>query len=108
MPIAGLKKASIALALFNEYCTSLCNNQTILYLISGSLIMVAGGWDGNKYQELVQIIDVSTFRKVHLNLQNYPIPVAAATGAIVSGVPVICGGYSYSAYASYPQVFSVL
>ena len=85
-----------------------CNNQTILYSIPGSLIMVAGGWDGNKYQELVQIIDVSTYRKVHLNLQNYPIPVDAATGAIVSGVPVICGGYSYSAYASYPQVFSVL
>ena len=65
--------------------------------------MVVGGWDGRTYRNDVQIIDLSTQRKLCPNLQNYPLKLSAATGAIVSCNPIVCGGDSGSASSRYPQ-----
>ena len=66
---------------------------------------MVGGSDGNRYRDDVQVIDLSAQRKLHLNLKNYPYIMAAATGAFVSGNPIICGGYSTSAYTRYPECY---
>ena len=67
--------------------------------------MVVGGEDGNRFRDDVEVIDLSAQRKLHLNLQNYPYIMAAATGAIVSGIPIICGGFSTSASTRYPECY---
>ena len=67
--------------------------------------MLVGGWNGDIYLDSVQIIHLSTQRKLCPNLKNYPIEMAFASGAIVSGNPVICGGYAYAAYSMYPQCY---
>ena len=55
---------------------------------SGSVIMVVGGSYHNDAQ-------LSSLSRSCSNLQNYPIAIRSATGAIVSGNPMICGGLSY-------------
>ena len=58
--------------------------------------MVVGGYDKGKYQNDSQL---SSLTRSCSNLQNYPIAIWAATGAIVSGHPIICGGRSGRSYA---------
>ena len=55
--------------------------------------MVVGGLDlSDNYQSDTQLSSVT---RSCSNLQNYPIAIRSATGAIVSGNPMICGGLSY-------------
>ena len=62
------------------------------YIFSGSVIMVVGGRDDdNNFQNDSQL---SSLTRSCSNLQNYPIAMSYATGAIVSGHPIICGGRS--------------
>ena len=57
---------------------------------SGSVIMVVGGeHDRHNSQRDAQL---SSLTRSCSNLQNYPIAMNGATGAIVSGHPMICGG----------------
>ena len=52
--------------------------------------MVVGGRDDdNNFQNDSQL---SSLTRSCSNLQNYPIAMRYATGAIVSGHPIICGG----------------
>ena len=59
--------------------------------------MIVGGWDANHvpYSD-AQIVDFSWQTITCPNLPEYPIAMSSATGAIVSGRPLICGGYSGS------------
>ena len=55
--------------------------------------MVVGG-KASGYNNLnnTQIVDLSKQTRSCPNLQNLPIALTGATGAIVSGHPIICGG----------------
>jgi hypothetical protein len=77
----------------------------ILFQISGSFIMVVGGWGSDIYRDDVQIIDLSPHQMFCPNLQNYPLKMSEATGAIISGDPIICGGFSILAYSRYPECY---
>ena len=57
--------------------------------------MIVGGRDDN-YQSDAQL---SSLSRSCSNLQNYPIAMYKATGAIVSGHPIICGGWSGSPHS---------
>ena len=68
---------------------------------SDSLILVVGRRDGDyrdsDYIHLsnTQIVDLTEQARSCPNLTEYPItPINSATGAIVSGHPMICGGWS--------------
>ena len=68
---------------------------------SDSLVLVVGRRDGDyrdsDYIHLnnTQIVDLTEQARSCPNLTKYPItPVSSATGAIVSGHPMICGGWS--------------
>ena len=68
------------------------------YIFSGSVILVVGGRDDRRnYQNDSQL---SSLTRSCSNLQNYPIAMRHATGAIVSGHPIICGGESWESYHS--------
>ena len=56
--------------------------------------MVVGGKANNSYYNLnnTQIVDLSSQTRSCPNLQNLPVALTGATGAIVSGHPIICGG----------------
>ena len=56
--------------------------------------MVVGRRDSNyKHFSTTQIVDLSTQTRSCLNITKYPIDVSYATGAVVSGHPMICGGW---------------
>ena len=59
--------------------------------------MVVGGNDDG-YQSDSQL---SSLTRSCSNLQNYPIAISSATGAIVSGHPIICGGRSGGVGSNY-------
>jgi hypothetical protein len=63
------------------------------YIFSGSVILVVGGQDDN-YNQNQNDSQLSSLTRSCSNLQNYPIAIRGATGAIVSGHPIICGGES--------------
>ena len=67
--------------------------KTVLKIhFSGSVILVVGGRDDRRnYQNDSQL---SSLTRSCSNLQNYPSTFTFATGAIVSGHPIICGGKS--------------
>ena len=56
----------------------------------GSLILIA---TGIPYTNTCQIIDVSTSTKCN-SLQAYPLSLEGATGGVLNGSPLICGGIS--------------
>ena len=60
------------------------------YTFSGSVILVVGG-DDDIVQNYSQL---SSLTRSCSNLQNYPIAMSSATGAIVDGHPIISGGWS--------------
>ena len=66
------------------------------YFFSGSVILVVGGYDGG-YKSDSQL---SSLTRSCSNLQNFPIAIYGATGAIVSGHPIICGGSSKESFHS--------
>ena len=57
--------------------------------------MVVGGSDSSFYRRNdASVVDLSTQNRACPNLPRYPIAMYGATGAIVSGHPMLCGGYS--------------
>jgi hypothetical protein len=64
---------------------------------SGSVIMVVGGYDDSGERQ--SVAQLSSLTRSCSNLQNYPIAMSYATGAIVSGHPMICGGWSGSRHS---------
>ena len=60
---------------------------------SGPINLIVGGYGGG-FKSDAQIVDLSSQTRSCNNFQDYPIAMRSATGAIVSGQPIICGGYS--------------
>ena len=65
------------------------------YIFSGSINLIVGGEDSdeNLYDD-TQIVNLSNETSTCNNFPDYPIAIYAATGAIVDGHPIICGGDS--------------
>ena len=72
----------------------------ILFFISEqqSTVMVVGGYDGadRGYFDTTQLVDLTNSTKSCQNWNNYGIALSDATGGIVSGSPLVCGGWSPS------------
>ena len=67
-----------------------------MFSIAGSsLVLIATGSDGETFVDDSQIIDIKNFKKCK-TMAPYPLEVWYATGGIVSGSPIICGGQSDS------------
>ena len=71
----------------------------IVNTFSESLILVVGGSDSygdgvNSHRD-AQIVDLSKQTRACTNLPEYPGAMGMATGAIVSGHPMICGSTSH-------------
>ena len=60
---------------------------------SGPINLIVGGYGGG-YKSDAQIVDLSSQTRSCNNFQDYPIAMNSATGAIVSGQPIVCGGES--------------
>ena len=62
----------------------------------GSIKLIVGGYDmiWQKDRNYSQTFNLSNSTTSCKNLPGYPIPMSSATGAIVSGKPLICGGWS--------------
>ena len=57
-----------------------------------AIVLVATGEPaGGHYSNLSQILDIKSL-KICKNIQPYPLELSYATGDIVSGSPIICGG----------------
>ena len=73
-------------------------HQTIFNTFSESLILAVGGidsyGDGQHRHRDAQVVDLSKQTRSCQNLPEYPVAMGMATGAIVSGHPMICGGLS--------------
>jgi len=54
----------------------------------GSQILVATGTDG----DYSQVVDLQSTKKCS-NLPSYPVLLSGATGGLINGSPLICGGY---------------
>merc|ERR1711971_574965 len=67
------------------------NEANDLYI--GSINLIVGGYDGNPYSD-AQIVNLSNETSTCNNFPDYPIAIRSATGAIVDGHPIICGGES--------------
>ena len=59
-----------------------------------SLILIAAGYSEMELTvlEKCQVVDISSKGKSCQHLEDYPHPHCSATGAVVSGQPLICGG----------------
>ena len=62
--------------------------------------MIVGGFGGG-YKSDAQIVDLSSQTRSCNNFQDYPSAIDYATGAIVSGQPIVCGGESYRSGSGY-------
>ena len=62
--------------------------------------LIVGGYDSdlNDHSD-AQIVDLSNQTRSCNNFPDYPIAMRYATGAIVSGQPIVCGGWSGSAHS---------
>ena len=56
---------------------------------------------GGGYKSDAQIVDLSNQTRSCNNFQDYPIAMSSATGAIVSGQPIVCGGYEDTEQENY-------
>ena len=65
--------------------------QNVLFVISGSLILVATGQ--YPYTNKSQVIDVKSSSTACANLPSYPFSMYGGAGGVVNGSPIICGGY---------------
>ena len=63
------------------------------FLIAGSLILLAVGWnlDDDVLSDLCQVLDTESTNSCP-DLSQYPIQVQNAVGGLVDNTPVICGG----------------
>ena len=75
----------------------MCDNQSKPFSIhfSGPINLIVGGYDRG-YKSDAQIVDLSSQTRSCNNFQYYPIEIGVATGAIVLGTPIVCGGRSYT------------
>ena len=64
------------------------------YIFSGSINLIVGGKDRNYYSAPAQIVNLSNKTSTCNNFPTYPIAIGYATGAIVDGHTIICGGWS--------------
>jgi hypothetical protein len=67
------------------------------YIFSGSINLIVGGRDRDRIpnrQSDAQIANLANETSTCNNFPDYPIAVMDATGAIVDGHPIICGGWS--------------
>ena len=67
------------------------------YIFSGSINLIVGGLDSdiNRHSD-AQIVNLSNETSTCNNFRDYPLAITSATGAIVSGHPIICGGYTHT------------
>ena len=63
------------------------------FLISGQLttLLVVTGYDRGQLNN-TQLIDLTKGTQSCQNVKDYPIALDSATGSILSGSPVVCGG----------------
>ena len=63
--------------------------------------MIVGGLDSDfNHHRGAQIVNLASETSTCNNFPDYPIAIRYATGAIVSGLPIICGGVSEENYHS--------
>jgi len=62
---------------------------------SGSLILVETGIYGTRYRDDSQVVDISSTKSCP-KLSSYPIKLTGATGGILNGSPLLCGGVTGS------------
>ena len=55
--------------------------------------MVAGRGHNYKYTNHAQVVDMKS-NNTCANLQKYPMKLQTASGGLVGGSPIICGGYA--------------
>ena len=90
----------------------MCENQSKPFSIhfSGPINLIIGGNDDfDDYYDYyynddddirgAQIVNLSNKTSTCNSFPDYPIAMSSATGAIVSGQPIICGGWSGSAHS---------
>jgi len=82
----------IAIFFTSGYATPIPQN-------GGSINLIVGGKDRNYYSAPAQIVNLSNKTSTCNNFPTYPIAIGYATGAIVDGHPIICGGRSGRDYA---------
>ena len=63
---------------------------------------MATGWDGDNIQDYSQVVDMSSTESCS-NLDSYPLKLSDATGGLVNGDPLICGGRIGSSFVFYIQ-----
>ena len=65
-----------------------------------SKFLIVSGTMGGGYDETIEMIDLSISGNYQCpNWVNYPIAIHGATGGLLEGIPIICGGSNY-AYTS--------
>ena len=71
------------------------NQNSPQYIFSGSINLIVGGWDRfiNPFSD-ARIVNLANENSTCNIFPNYPIAMSGATGAIVDGHPIICGGLS--------------
>jgi hypothetical protein len=80
----------------------MCENQSKPFSIhfSGPINLIVGGYSDESDAQ-AQIVDLSNQTRSCNNFQYYPIEIGYATGAIVLGTPIVCGGQSYTEQRNY-------
>jgi len=63
-------------------------------LYTGSIMIVGGHDRNNRLKDDTQIVNLKNETSTCNNFRDYPEEMTVATGAVVSGHPIICGGYS--------------
>ena len=60
----------------------------------GALILVVTRLkhDNHRYESHALVVDMKS-NNTCTNLQNYPIRTISASGGVIGGAPMICGGY---------------
>jgi len=70
-------------------------------LYRGSINLIVGGLDSDRnYDSDAQIVNLTNETSTCHNFPDYPIAIEGATGAIVDGHPIICGGVSEESHHS--------
>jgi len=60
----------------------------------GPINLIVGGYGSSDRVSDAQIVDLSSQKRSCNNFPDYPIAMSRATGAMVSGQPIVCGGSS--------------
>ena len=86
----GIHTSSVKI---KDYKASSATTNIKHFLILGSLILLALGWnlDDDERSDLCQVLDTESSNSCP-DLAQYPIQVENAVGGLVDDTPVICGG----------------